>query len=58
MIAQMVGAGALVALLLGSSHVTYQAAVSGVGVLMIVYVVSWSGRSFSACLCSRISGGA
>src|SRR5450755_3108992 len=39
MIAQMVGAGALVALLLGSSHVSYQAAVIGVGVLMIIYVV-------------------
>src|SRR6202795_2178960 len=39
MIAQMVGAGALVALLLGSSHVSYQVAVIGVGVLMIVYVV-------------------
>src|SRR6267378_241900 len=39
MIAQMVGAGALVTLLLGSSHVSYQTAVIGVGVLMIVYVV-------------------
>src|SRR5881398_2798778 len=39
MIAQMVGAGALVALLLGSSHVSYQAAVVFVGVLMIIYVV-------------------
>src|SRR5450432_1156969 len=39
MIAQMVGAGALVTLLLGSSHVSYQAAVTGVGVLMIIYVV-------------------
>jgi len=39
MIAQMVGAGALVTLLLGSSHVSYQAAVIGVGLLMIVYVV-------------------
>src|SRR3954467_1752439 len=39
MIAQMVGAGALVALLLGSSHVSYQSAVIGVGVLMIIYVV-------------------
>src|SRR5499433_885042 len=39
MIAQMVGAGALVALLLGNSHVSYQTAVTGVGVLMIVYVV-------------------
>ncbi len=39
MIAQMVGAGALVALLLGSSHVSYQAAVVGVGILMIIYVV-------------------
>src|SRR5450432_4038233 len=39
MIAQMVGAGTLVALLLGSSHVSYQAAVTGVGVLMIIYVV-------------------
>jgi cation/acetate symporter len=39
MIAQMVGAGALVALLLKSSHVSYEAAVIGVGILMIVYVV-------------------
>src|ERR1044071_8809440 len=39
MIAQMVGAGALVALLLGSSHLSYQAAVTGVGILMIIYVV-------------------
>src|SRR2546428_7499711 len=39
MIAQMVGAGALVALLLGSSHISYHTAVIGVGVLMIVYVV-------------------
>ena len=39
MIAQMVGAGALVTLLLGSSHVSYQSAVIGVGVLMIIYVV-------------------
>src|SRR3954447_26223754 len=39
MIAQMVGAGALVTLLLGGSHVSYEAAVIGVGVLMIVYVV-------------------
>src|SRR5678810_579844 len=39
MIAQMVGAGALVALLLGSSHVSYQSAVTGVGILMIIYVV-------------------
>ncbi|MEJ7617042.1 MAG: cation acetate symporter [Pyrinomonadaceae bacterium] len=39
MIAQMVGAGALVALLLKDSGVTYHTAVIGVGVLMIVYVV-------------------
>src|ERR1041384_5795540 len=39
MIAQMVGAGALVALLLKSSGVSYEAAVIGVGILMIVYVV-------------------
>jgi cation/acetate symporter len=38
MIAQMVGAGALVKLLLGG-HVTYNQAVVGVGILMIVYVV-------------------
>lgn len=38
MIAQMVGAGALVKLLLGG-HVTYNWAVIGVGILMIVYVV-------------------
>jgi cation/acetate symporter len=39
MIAQMVGAGALVSLLLKESGLTYQSAVIGVGVLMIVYVV-------------------
>ncbi len=39
MIAQMVGAGALVTLLLGSSNVSYEMAVIGVGVLMIIYVV-------------------
>jgi cation/acetate symporter len=39
MIAQMVGAGALVTLLLKSSGVTFHTAVIGVGVLMIVYVV-------------------
>ena len=39
MIAQMVGAGALVTLLLKDSGVSYQAAVIGVGVLMIIYVV-------------------
>lgn len=39
MIAQMVGAGALVALLLKDSGISYEAAVTGVGVLMIVYVV-------------------
>src|SRR6516162_1779186 len=39
MIAQMVGAGALVALLLKDSGISYRAAVVGVGVLMIVYVV-------------------
>ena len=38
MIAQMVGAGALVKLLLGGS-VTFNKAVIGVGILMIVYVV-------------------
>src|SRR5262247_416948 len=39
MIAQMVGAGALVALLLKDSGITFQTAVIGVGVLMIIYVV-------------------
>jgi len=39
MIAQMVGAGALVTLLLKGSHISYTAAVTGVGILMIVYVV-------------------
>ena len=38
MIAQMVGAGALVSLLLGS-FVSYQTAVIAVGILMIIYVV-------------------
>src|SRR6187455_2476780 len=39
MIAQMVGAGALVSLLLQSTGISYQTAVVGIGVLMIVYVV-------------------
>src|SRR6516225_4051950 len=39
MIAQMVGAGALVALLLKGSGISYHTAVIGVGILMIVYVV-------------------
>lgn len=39
MIAQMVGAGALVALLLKESHISYHWAVIGVGILMIIYVV-------------------
>lgn len=39
MIAQMVGAGALVSLLLKDSGISYQAAVIGVGILMIIYVV-------------------
>src|SRR5919107_447960 len=39
MIAQMVGAGALVTLLLRDSGVNYQMAVIGVGLLMIIYVV-------------------
>ena len=39
MIAQMVGAGALVTLLLKDSGISYEAAVTGVGALMIVYVV-------------------
>jgi cation/acetate symporter len=39
MIAQMVGAGTLVALLLKDSGIHFTTAVTGVGVLMIVYVV-------------------
>jgi cation/acetate symporter len=39
MIAQMVGAGALVALLLKDSGISYRTAVIGVGTLMIIYVV-------------------
>ncbi|MGZ4814989.1 MAG: solute symporter family protein, partial [Terriglobales bacterium] len=39
MIAQMVGAGALVSLLLKGSGITFHTAVVGVGILMIVYVV-------------------
>src|SRR5271165_6186917 len=39
MIAQMVGAGALVALLLKGSGIKYSSAVIGVGILMIIYVV-------------------
>jgi len=39
MIAQMVGAGALVSLLLRDTGITYRSAVIGIGILMIVYVV-------------------
>jgi cation/acetate symporter len=39
MIAQMVGAGALVTLLLVGSGISYDAAVTGVGLLMMIYVV-------------------
>jgi len=39
MIAQMVGAGALVNLLLADSGITYNMAVVGVGILMMIYVV-------------------
>ena len=39
MIAQMVGAGALVSLLLKDSGIGFSAAVIGVGLLMITYVV-------------------
>jgi len=39
MIAQMVGAGALVNLLLADSGITYNMAVVGVGALMIIYVI-------------------
>ena len=39
MIAQMVGAGALVSLLLAGSGIGYAQAVTGVGILMIIYVV-------------------
>ena len=39
MIAQMVGAGALITLLLKDSGITFHSAVIGIGLLMIVYVV-------------------
>ena len=39
MIAQMIGAGTLVALLLKDSHISFNLAVTGVGILMVVYVV-------------------
>jgi cation/acetate symporter len=39
MIAQMVGAGALVSLLLKGTGITFRSAVIGIGILMIVYVV-------------------
>ena len=39
MIAQMVGAGALVKLLFAGSGISYNLAVSGVGALMVIYVV-------------------
>jgi len=39
MIAQMVGAGALVTLLLAGSGISYSAAIIGVGTLMMIYVI-------------------
>jgi cation/acetate symporter len=39
MVAQMVGAGALVTVLFSGSGISYNAAVTGVGILMILYVV-------------------
>jgi cation/acetate symporter len=39
MIAQMVGAGALAALLLAGSGISFNMAVTGVGILMMVYVI-------------------
>jgi cation/acetate symporter len=39
MIAQMVGAGALVTLLLAGSGISYNMAVIGVGILMMIYVI-------------------
>ncbi|MDZ4815908.1 MAG: cation acetate symporter [Verrucomicrobiota bacterium] len=39
MIAQMVGAGTLVALLLKGTGISYPMAVTGIGILMVVYVV-------------------
>src|SRR6202011_1806490 len=39
MIAQMIGAGTLVALLLKGSGISFNWAVAGVGVLMVTYVV-------------------
>lgn len=39
MVAQMVGAGALVTLLLADSGISYNVAVVGVGILMMVYVI-------------------
>ena len=39
MIAQMVGAGTLVALLLKGSGISFNMAVTGVGILMVAYVV-------------------
>lgn len=39
MIAQMVGAGTLVSLLLKDAHISYNWAVTGVGILMVAYVV-------------------
>jgi cation/acetate symporter len=39
MVAQMVGAGALVTLLLADSGISYNVAVIGVGILMMIYVI-------------------
>ena len=55
MIAQMVGAGALVSLLLAGSGVGYSTAVTGVGILMIVYVVFGGMLATTWCKSSRRS---
>ena len=55
MIAQMVGAGALVALLLKDSGISYRTAVIGVGILMIVYVLFGGMLAPRGCRSSRPS---
>ena len=55
MIAQMVGAGALVSLLLKETGITFHTAVIGIGVLMIVYVVFGGMLATTWCRSSRRS---
>jgi cation/acetate symporter len=52
MVAQMVGAGALVTLLLADSGISYNVAVIGVGILMMIYVI-FGGMLATTCCCQH-----